>query len=136
MEVMRFHTAIASMMEFVNAASEFSSMPKQVASSFVLLLAPFAPHISEELWQMLGKEKTLAYEAWPVADPALLVEDSAVIAVQVNGKLKGTFEIAKGTAKGDMESAARKLDKVILALSAGEPKKVIVVPDKLVNFVI
>ena len=93
------------------------------------------PHLAEEAWEALGQPGFVAAAAWPVADPALLVDDSVTIAVQVNGKLKDQFEAAKGAPRADVEAAALARDKVVRALEGRTPKKVIVVPDRLVNVV-
>jgi leucyl-tRNA synthetase len=106
-----------------------------VAESLALLLAPLAPHIAEELWELLGHEDSLAWEAFPEADPALLVDDTVEIAVQVNGKVRGTVEVAVGADADAMESAARADDRVAAALAGATVRKVIPVPDRLINFV-
>ena len=82
-EGMRFNTAISAMMEFVNTATKWDTKPKQVLTPFVLLLSPYAPHLSEELWSALGNGETNAYATWPSFDPSLLVEDTVTLAVQV-----------------------------------------------------
>ena len=90
LEALRFNTAISRLMEFVNAFTAHGGpAPKSAMETFTLLLAPLAPHVAEELWQILGHEQTLAYEPWPTYDPALLKDDEVEIPVQVNGKLRG-----------------------------------------------
>ena len=89
LEAMRFNTAISRLMEFTNAFTGQDVRPKSAMETFTLLLAPMAPHVAEELWQILGHEKTLAYEPWPTFDPALLKDDEVEIPVQINGKLRG-----------------------------------------------
>ena len=133
---LRFNTAIAAMMEFVNAATKWDAVPRETAKTFTLLLAPFAPHLAEELWRVLGHSQSLAYEPWPVADPDLLKEDTVEIAVQVNGKLRGTVEVDAGASKDAMLEAARAEPNVARYLEEGTVRKEIAVPGRLVNFVV
>ena len=133
---LRFNTAIAAMMEFVNAATKWDAVPRAVAEPFVLLLAPFAPHLAEELWRQLGHDDTLAYAAWPEHDPALLQTDTVEIAVQVNGKLRGTVEVGAEASKDAMLAAARDEPNVARYLADGTVRKEIAVPGRLVNFVV
>ena len=135
-EGLRFNTAIASLMEFVNAGTKWGHIPQQTAEGFTLLLAPFAPHLAEELWHQLGHEDTLAYEPWPTFDPDLLKEDSVEIAVQVNGKLRGTVIVDADASKDAMLSAARAEPNVARYLEEGTLRKEIAVPGRLVNFVV
>ena len=100
------------------------------------LVAPMAPHLAEEAWARLGQAGLVVDAPWPVADPALLVDDSVTIAVQVNGKLKDSFDAAKGADKAAIEAEALMREKVVRALGGAPIKKVIVVPDRLVNLVI
>src|SRR5262249_43264499 len=93
LEGMRFNTAIAAMMEYTNHLTKLEVRPRSVIEPFVLLLAPFAPHATEELWRALGREKTLAYEPWPGYDPALTRDDVIEVPVQVNGKLRGRVTV-------------------------------------------
>jgi leucyl-tRNA synthetase len=103
---------------------------------FVLLLAPFAPHAAEELWQALGHSKTLTYEPWPETDERWLKEDTVEIPVQVNGKLRGKITVPAGSDQAAIEAAAR-ADEHVAKLVAGKTiVKVIVVPGRLVNFVV
>ncbi len=135
-EALRFNTAIAQMMIFVNEATKLEQRPRALLEPFVLLLAPFAPHIAEELWQRLGHGETLAYETWPAWDPERVVEDTVTVAVQVNGKLRATVELARGASRDDARKAAEADDKVRRYLDEAAIRKVIIVPDKLVNFVV
>jgi leucyl-tRNA synthetase len=136
-EGMRFNTAIAGMMEFVNGALKWPApRPAGPLRDFAQLLAPYAPHLGEELWEALGGSGSLAYEPWPVvSDPALLEKDSIVLPVQVNGKLRGTVELAAGTSAGDAEAAARALPAVAKLLEGVDVKKTIFVQDKILNFI-
>ena len=133
---LRFNTAIAAMMEFVNAATKWDAVPHEAAETFALLLAPFAPHLAEELWRVLGHDESLAYEPWPQADPDLLREDTVEIAVQVNGKLRGTVEVDADAPKDAMLAAARAEPNVARYLEDGTVRKEIAVPGRLVNFVV
>jgi leucyl-tRNA synthetase len=94
------------------------------------------PHLAEEMWELLGHKQLLAKTSWPEADLPLTVEDTVKVAVQVNGKLRGTIELARGAAKGDAEKAALALPNVAAAMSGKAPKRVIVVPDRIVNVVV
>jgi leucyl-tRNA synthetase len=132
----RFNTAISRLMEFVNFFTAQAVRPKSAMETFTLLLAPLAPHIAEELWQVLGHDESLAYERWPAYDPALLKDELDEIPIQVNGKLRGRVTVAAGADAARTEQAARE-DSRIAALLAGQTiRKVIVVPGKLVNFVV
>ena len=136
LEGYRFNTAISRLMEFVNAFTGQEVRPKAAMEAFTLLLAPMAPHIAEELWEVLGHASTLAYEPWPTFDPALLVDDEVEVPVQVNGRLKVRVVVPAGAGAEQLEAAAL-ADEKIAALIAGKPiRKTIVVPGKLVNFVV
>jgi leucyl-tRNA synthetase len=102
----------------------------------VQLVAPMMPHLAETCWRALGQDGLVADAPWPVADPALLVEDSVRLAVQVNGKLRGTLDVARGLARSELEAQALTLEPVMRALAGNAPKKVIIVPDRIVNVVV
>ncbi|MEM8558474.1 MAG: leucine--tRNA ligase [Bacteroidota bacterium] len=133
---LRFNTAIAAMMEFVNAANKWDTVPREAAEAFTLLLAPFAPHLGEELWAALGHAESLTYAPWPEYDPAALVEDEVEIAIQVNGKVRGTATVAKDASKDEVLAAARAVENVQRYLDEGTVRKEIVVAGRLVNFVV
>ena len=135
-EGLRFHTAIASLMTFVNEAIGFGSLPRKIIKQYVLLLSPFAPHMAEELWERLGNAQTLAYEAWPKYDEGLAKLDEITVAVQVNGKLRETLVVPMGTPNEELERLASDLSKVKQHIQGKQLKKVVVVPSKLVNFVV
>lgn len=135
-EGLRFHTAIAALMTFSNEAAEASELPKEVVEGFVLLLAPFAPHLAEELWERLGNSASLAYHPWPQYDPELARAELITVAIQVNGKLRDTMEVAPDIAKDDLLALAKERPKVDAALSGKELVREIVVPGRLVNLVI
>ena len=135
-EGMRFNTAIAAMMEFVNAANKWDAVPQDVAEAFVRLLAPFAPHIAEELWSRLGHGESLAFAPWPEHDPELLKEDEVEIAVQVNGKLRGTVTVAADADQDAVLAAAKAEPGVQRHIEGKAVRKEIVVPGRLVNLVV
>jgi leucyl-tRNA synthetase len=135
-ERMQFNTAIARMMEFVNYFTKQAARPKSAMERFVLLLSPFAPHIAEELWQVLGHNETLAYEAWPEYDEALTKEDTVEIPVQIRGKLRGKIRVPADISKADLVTAARADVRIEQLLAGKQIVKTIVVPGRLVNFVV
>jgi leucyl-tRNA synthetase len=132
----RFNTAISAMMEFVNHFTKLEVRPRSSLESFVLLLAPYAPHEAEELWRALGHLTTLAYEPWPKFDPALAQADEIDIPVQVNGKLKALLKVSAEIDDVALEAAALADEKVKDAISGKAIKKVIVKSKKLVNLVV
>jgi leucyl-tRNA synthetase len=133
---MRFNTAIAAMMELVNYLTRLEIRPRSVLEKLVLLLAPFAPHLAEELWSVLGHADTLAYEPWPAHEESLLKEDVIEVPVQINGKLRGKVTVPPDIDESSLRSTAL-ADERIAALVAGkEIRKVIIVPRKLVNIVV
>jgi leucyl-tRNA synthetase len=133
---LKFNTAIARMMEFTNHFTKESERPREVLEKFVLLLAPFAPHIAEELWQRLGHTQSLAHEPWPEFDPSLAKEDTIEVPVQINGKVRSKVTVPAGANQEDLESAARNDEKVRDLLAGKQVVKVVVVPGRLVNFVV
>ena len=135
-EGLKFHTAIAALMTFTNEAQECKEIPKRVAESFVLLLSPFAPHIAEELWNMLGHKDTLAYTPWPTYNEAFAALDTITIALQVNGKLKETIDVPAGIENQELLALAKEAPKVKSQIEGKEIVKEIVVPKRLVNLVI
>lgn len=136
LDEMRFNTAIAAMMEFTNHVTRLAAKPQAALNTFVLLLAPFAPHLAEELWSALGHKDTLAYEPWPTFDPALTRADTVDIAVQVNGKLRAKITVPADADEETIKAAALADDKIRALLEGKQIRKTIVVPGKLVNFVI
>jgi len=138
---MRFNTAISAMMVFVNEAISWETKPTAVLREFLQLLAPLAPHISEELWEQLSTlseepSTSLGYAPWPKFDPALLVESEIEIPVSVNGKLRDVIKVPATATKEDLEAAARASEKVQAAIADKAVRKVIVVPKKMVNLVV
>jgi leucyl-tRNA synthetase len=136
LEAMRFNTAISRLMEFVNAFTGQEVRPKSAMETFTLLLSPMAPHLAEELWEILGHSETLAYAPWPTFEPALLKDDEIEVPVQINGKLRARILVPAESSGPEIEAIAR-ADEKIVALLEGKPiRKTIVVPGKLVNFVV
>lgn len=133
-ENMRFNTAIAKMMEFVNVGKKEKSIPKPVLEKFVLLLSAFAPHAGEELWQRLGHANTLAYEPWPVAEAKWLTSDEITIVIAVNGKKRMDMQILRTLSEDDIKKIAQ--GEIASKLGDQPVKKVIYVKDKLVNFIV
>jgi leucyl-tRNA synthetase len=134
---MEFNTAIARMMEFTNYFTKQSVRPRSVMEKFVLILSPFAPHIAEELWQLLGHTKTLAYEPWPTFDDALTKDAQIEIPVQIMGKLRGKIVVPAGSDEATIIAAAKSDERIASLLAGKTIVKVIVPPGgKLVNFVV
>ncbi len=131
-----FNTAIARMMEFCNFFTKADRRPRAAMEPFVLLLAPFAPHIAEELWEALGHKKTLASQPWPTYDESLLVETEIEIPVQVNGKLRGKITIAADADADTMIAAAHAHAKIAELLDGKQVVNTIAVAGRLVNFVV
>jgi leucyl-tRNA synthetase len=136
-EALRFNTAIAKLIELNNHLTKMSApLTRDVAEPLVLMLAPFAPHVGEELWRRLGHEGTITYVPFPVADPALLVDDTVEYPVQVNGKVRSRITVAADAHPDDIEATAMADPKVVAAIAGATPKKVIVVPGRMVNIVV
>jgi len=135
-ERLQFNTAIAKMMEFVNLANKIEKIDKQVGEKFILILAPFAPHIAEEIWQRLGHSKTLTYELWPEYDSNFIKEDVIEIPIQVNGKLRGKITISTTLSDKEILEQARCEEKILPYLQGKQIVKEIYVPGKLINFVV
>jgi leucyl-tRNA synthetase len=141
-EKFRFNSAVARIRELTNLLEEMSDGPgagvvmREGLEVAVRLIGPMMPHLAEELWQALGHDRLLAEEAWPEADPALILEDSVTIAVQVNGKLRATIELPRDSAEADAEAAALAQPPVQRAIDGKTPRKIIVVPNRIVNVVV
>jgi leucyl-tRNA synthetase len=131
-----FNTAISRMMEFTNFFTTASERPRVVMEKFVLPLSPFAPHMAEELWQALGHRESLAHEPWPEFDPALAKEDTIEVPVQINGKVRSKVSVPADAEQAGLEAAARADEKIAELLKGKQVVKVIVVPGRLVSFVV
>ncbi|MBS0618108.1 MAG: leucine--tRNA ligase [Spirochaetes bacterium] len=135
-ETLSLNTAISQMMIFVNEAYRVESIGRDAATKFIQLLSPFAPHLCEEIWQAMGNQESIAYTPWPKYDAQYLVESSFEAVIQINGKIRARTELAIGISDADFESAARGVEAVAQALAAKSVKKVIVVKNKMINFVV
>jgi leucyl-tRNA synthetase len=135
---LRNNTAVAKLIEYTNHLTKQhrDSVPRAAVEPLVLMLAPLAPHLAEELWQRLGNPTSLAHGPFPVADPDYLVEDTVEYPVQVNGKVRGRITVSANADTDAVEAAALADDKVQTFLAGATPKKVIVVPGRLVNLVV
>ena len=133
---MRFNTAISAMMEYTNHLTPMATKSREALEPFVLLLAPYAPHLAEEMWSLLGHNTTLAYAPWPLADKTLLVADTIEIPVQIAGKVRARISVPPGLSHDALQAAAL-ADPTIQAQLAGKTiKKAIIVLDKMVNLVL
>jgi leucyl-tRNA synthetase len=130
-----FNTAISAMMIFVNHLGKLSIRPKAVIEKLVLILAPFAPHIAEELWERLGHTESLAYQRWPEYDKELIKEKEVELAVQVMGKIKDRIVVSADADEEQIKQKALSCEKVIAAMAGKEPRKIIVIKSRLVNIV-
>ncbi len=136
-EKLSFNTAIAKMMEFTNAFTKDEVRPREAMEKLVLILSPFAPHLAEELWQLLGHETTLAYEPWPAFDEAAIKESTVEVPVQILGKLRSRIIVPADSSAADLEAAARADAKIAEQLAGKTVVKVIIPPgNKLINFVV
>jgi leucyl-tRNA synthetase len=133
---LRFNTAIAKLIELNNHLTKLGGCPTAIADPLVTMLAPFAPHMAEELWARLGHDTSITHAAFPVADPVYLVDDTIEVPVQVNGKVRGRITVPADADRARLEAAALADDKVAAALDGKAPKKVIVVPGRMVNIVV
>jgi leucyl-tRNA synthetase len=135
-EGLRFNTAISQMMVFVNHFTKSATRPRAAMKPFVQLLAPFAPHLAEELWSLLGEKTELSHAPWPQFDPAHAKDDLLTLAVQVMGKTRGTVEVEPGADQAAVEKLAREIPQVANQLAGKTVRKVIFVKDKILNFVV
>jgi leucyl-tRNA synthetase len=136
-ESLSFNKAVANLYELATAIEKAPPSPARSAAieTMVRLAAPMVPHLAEQAWAEMGRDGLIADAPWPDADPALLVEDEVTIAVQVNGKLRDTLTAPKGSGRDALEALALGSDKIVRQLEGKAPRKVIVVPDRLVNIV-
>jgi leucyl-tRNA synthetase len=135
LEAMKFNTAVAAMMEFVNELGT-SRASKEDLVAFVKLVSPYAPHIGDELWEMLGGKGFIIDESWPEWDEAMTIDDVVTVVVQINGKLRGDFQADRNADQEQLKALALNLDKVKPHIDGKTIRKVIVVPGKLVNIVV
>jgi len=132
-EALRFNTAISALMEYINAAAGFSRSDQE---TLVKLIAPFAPHIAEEAWEHLGYQELVCRQPWPTYDPAMAIDDSVVVAIQVQGKTRGTVLVARNSSEQTVRESALVLDSVRRAIGERQISRVIFAPDRLLNFVL
>jgi leucyl-tRNA synthetase len=132
---LEFNTAIAQMMIFLNEAAGLPEMPRALWTPFVLLLSPYAPHLAEELWEKLGNPPSIARVPWPTWIEELTAEELVEVVFQVNGKIRAKESLPPGTADAELKERALSHERIREILAGKEVRKVIVVPNKLVNIV-
>ena len=132
---MRFNTAVSSLMTYVNYLSGQDKIAPELYTVLLKLMSPFTPHLSEEMWARMGYKTLIVAEAWPKGDAKLAEDNKVTLAVQICGKVRGTIEMPKNAPKEDVEKAALAVENVKRQLEGKEIKKVIVVPNKIVNIV-
>ncbi|MDB5537606.1 MAG: leucine--tRNA ligase, partial [Devosia sp.] len=146
-ECLRFNRAVAQIYELTNALVRSSGIAAVAPSSrlsaledgvarLIQLLAPMMPHLAETCWEALGKIGLVADAPWPEVDPALLVDDQVTIPIQINGKRRAEIVVAKGTPSAEVERLVLSLDEIVRILDGNAPKKIVVVPDRIVNVVV
>ena len=133
-DALRFNTAISQMMVFTNEMTKAEQRSRVLLEPFVLILAPFAPHLAEELWEVLGHQPSVSQQPWPIFDPALTVSDRLTIPIQVNGKLRTKLDVGADATREQVEGLAR--GQIAEWLQGKEPKKIVYVEKKLMNFVV
>ncbi len=132
----KMNTAISQMMIFVNAATQKESLPKETLKTFLHLLSPYAPHVAQELWHRLGETELLVHAAWPEYDKTILESATVTIIVQVNGKLRSRLQLSTDATDEEIEKAALADERVQRFTEGKEPRKVIIVPNRLINIVV
>ncbi len=135
-EALMFNTAIAKMMEFINDFTKFPKYPKSVIKMATQMLAPFAPHLAEEVWEMLGFTEELSYTPFPIVDGKYLIDETITYVVQVNGKVRGRFDLPKDQNQEAILKAAKEHPHLIHYLEGKDIEKIVFVPNKLLNIVL
>ncbi|MBR2712411.1 MAG: leucine--tRNA ligase [Bacilli bacterium] len=135
-ESLNINTAISQMMIFINAVQKEDVFPREYAEGFIKLLNPLCPHVTEELWKVLGHNNTIAYEKWPTYDDSKIVDETYEMVVQVNSKVRGKINVSTDTSVEEMKKLAKEIDNVKTFMEGKEVVKEIVVPKKLVNIVV
>jgi len=131
----KFNTAIASLMELTNVIYQ-TGANKQIFSTLVIMLSPIVPHFAEELWEILGNKESIFKASWPKFDPALLVEETVELVIQVNGKVRSKISVERNISEEKLKELIQQDEKLIPWFEGKSPKKIIIVPQKLVNIVI
>ena len=131
-----FNTAISAMMVFANHLQTLETVPREPLTKLTLMLSPFAPHLCEEIWSMLGNKDTLAYEGWPTYDEAMCVETTVTMGVQVNGKVRGEIELPKDADEAVAKELALGNGNVQKFVDGKDIKKFVYVPGRIVNIVV
>ncbi|MCB0099773.1 MAG: class I tRNA ligase family protein, partial [Caldilineaceae bacterium] len=136
----KMNTAVSRMMEFINTASQYAAdanaqIPSGIIKAFVRLLAPFAPHLAEELWERLGEQQLVSLAAWPQYDEELVQDEMIQVPIQINGRLRDVMTVTAGADDKTLENLALNNQKVVRHLNGAAVKRVIVVPGKLVNII-
>jgi leucyl-tRNA synthetase len=134
-ENIKFNTAVSNCMEFLNTISD-QEVSKADVANYAIVLSPLAPHLAEELWQMLGKKGSVTAQVWPKFDPAKTVSEKVQFVVQVNGKFRGNMDIYKDLDQIEVEAAAKAIPAVVNAMAGKPIRKVIYVPNRIINFVV
>ncbi|MBI5421241.1 MAG: leucine--tRNA ligase [Parcubacteria group bacterium] len=135
-EEMRFNTAISALMVYVNALGGQEDISRESYTTLLVLLAPFAPHITEELWQLMENKNSIHFEKWPIYDPKRIIEEYGILVVQVNGKTRDSIEVAKGVSEENALEIATKRDRIAFCLKGKEIIRVVYVQNKLINIVV
>jgi leucyl-tRNA synthetase len=136
LENLRFNTAIAALIELNNAVSGIDKLPDELYRSFVVMMAPFAPHFSEEIWELLGEKGSVSFAPWPQAREELAKVDTVEMPVQLNGKMRAKFAISVDASTEELEKQALEQENVVKHLDGKIPRKVIVIPGRMVNIVV
>ena len=136
-DTMSFNTAISALMVYTNLLTAMEEdIPYQALETLALLVSPFAPHLAEECWSILGHKDSLAYHAWPTYDEQLCVDSTAVIGIQINGKVRATIEMEKAISESDAIDLAKQNAQVMKYIQDKPFKKVIYVPGRILNFIV
>jgi len=133
---LRFNTATSRLMEFVNYFTGQERRPRSCMEAFVLMLAPLAPHLAEELWQVLGHAESLAYASWPTFDDRFTREDTVEVPVQINGRVRGHLVVPAAANRDELEQIALGDLRVQKYVAGASIKRVVVVPGRLINIVV
>jgi leucyl-tRNA synthetase len=133
---LRYNTAIAALMEYFNTIQQRDRVYAEEIEGLLLLIAPFAPHIAEELWERIGRPYSIHQQAWPVADPALLARETETIAIQINGRTRATVELPAGAAQDEAVEAARQVEAVQRYLDGSAVQRVVYVPGRVINLIV